>query len=134
MSAPNQPHPAQPTRQERLVLIIEDDIPIAEALSLIVADLGYTPLIANDGLAGLELARSKQPRLILTDLMLPKLSGQQVVEQVRAEQGGLAPLIVIMTAAGRQQARAAGGDAFILKPFELATVEDTLQHLLGQGS
>lgn len=117
-----------------LVLIIEDDVPIAEALALIIEDLGYTPLIATDGLTGLGLAYKHQPILILTDLMLPRLSGQQLIAQFRsaqAEQGKAVPPIVIMTAGGRHQAREAGGDAFILKPFEVETVETTVQRLLG---
>lgn len=124
-------------QQERLVLIIEDDLPIAEALALIVEDLGYTPLIATDGLTGLELVHSKQPMLILTDLMLPRLSGQQLILRLRTEQaaqGMEIPPIVIVTAGSRYQAREAGGDAYILKPFELETVETTLQRMLeGEG-
>ncbi len=127
MSAPST------TQQEHLILIIEDDGPIADALALIVEELGYTPLIAADGLAGLNLARSRQPMLILTDLMLPKLTGQQVIAHLRTEQaaeGRNVPPIVIVTAGSKHQAREAGGDAFILKPFELETVETTLQRLL----
>lgn len=136
MSAPNHVQMAHPAHQEHLILIIEDDVPIAEALALIIEELGYTPLLATDGQTGLELARSKQPALILTDLMLPRLSGQQLIAQFRAEQqaqGKDVPPIVVVTAAGRRQAREAGGDAFILKPFELTTIETTLERLLGAG-
>jgi two-component system phosphate regulon response regulator PhoB len=122
-------------QQERLVLIIDDDLPIAEALALIVEELGYTPLIAMDGLTGLELAHSKQPRLILTDLMLPRLSGQQLITRLRTEQaarGATTPPIVVVTAGSRYQAREAGGDAYILKPFELEAVEAILQRMLGE--
>lgn len=133
MSAQRTHQSAHASQREHLILIIEDDVPIAEALALIVEDLGYTSVIATDGLSGLELARSHQPMLILTDLMLPKLSGQQVIAQFRAEQaaqGRPIPPIAVVTAAGRHQAREAGGDAFILKPFELEAVEVTLQRLL----
>lgn len=82
MSAPTTLQPAPASYGERLILVIEDDVPIAEALALIIEDLGYQAVIATDGLTGLELARSRQPRMILTDLMLPKLSGQQVVAQL----------------------------------------------------
>jgi two-component system phosphate regulon response regulator PhoB len=134
MSAQSSHPPAYASQPERLILIIEDDVPIAEVLALIVEDLGYTPVIATDGLTGLELARSKRPILIVTDLMLPKLSGQQLISQIRAEQaaqGKAVPPIVVVTSTGRSQARAAGGDAFILKPFELEHVEATLQRVLG---
>ena len=133
MSAPQDSPSTPPTHQEQLILIIEDDMPIAEALALVIEDLGYTALIATDGLSGLELARNHQPLLILTDLMLPKLSGQQVIAQYRAAQAAQrkrVPPIVVVTAAGRHQAREASADAFILKPFELDTVEATVQRLL----
>ena len=126
---------ARDTQPERLILIIEDDGPIADALALIVEDMGYTPLIAADGLAGLDFARNRQPMLILTDLMLPKLTGQQVIAHLRTDQvtqGKTVPPIVVVTAGSKHQAREAGGDAFILKPFELETVETTLQRLLGE--
>src|SRR5690349_18794405 len=126
---------ARDTQPERLILIIEDDGPIADALALIVEDMGYIPLIAADGLAGLDLARNRQPMLILSELMLPKLTGQQVIAHLRtdqATQGKTIPPIVVVTAGSKHQAREAGGDAFILKPFELETVETTLQRLLGE--
>jgi CheY-like chemotaxis protein len=111
MSAPSDIQPTHPGEQERLVLIVEDDAPIAEALAMIVEDLGYTPLVATDGLAGLNLARRRQPRLILT------------------AQGKLVPPIVVVTATGRQLARAVGGDAIIPKPFELEQVKATLRRV-----
>ena len=132
MSAPSDTQPTHPSEQERLVLIVEDDAPIAEALAIIIEDLGYTPLVATDGLTGLELARQRQPRLIFTDLMLPKLSGQELISHLRAEQtaqGKTVPPIVVVTAAGRSQARAAGGDAVIPKPFEMEHAEATLQRV-----
>ncbi len=134
MSAPTSGQTIHLSQGERLVLIIEDDGPIAEALAIIVEDMGYASLIAADGLTGLELARKNQPILILTDLMLPKLTGQQVIRHVREDltaQGRPVPPIVIVTAGGRHQAREAGGDAFILKPFDVEMVEATLQRFLG---
>ncbi len=133
MSAPNQAQPTPTPATERLILIIEDDVSIAEALAIIVEDLGYAAIIATDGPMGLDLARSRRPNLILLDLMLPQLSGQQVIAQLRAEhtaRGGVVPPIVVVTAAGRSQASAAGGDAIIVKPFTLETVEATLHRLL----
>ena len=59
-----------------LVLIAEDEEPIAEVVATVVEDAGYTPRLAAHGREALELARAEQPALLITDLMMPHLSGR----------------------------------------------------------
>ena len=59
MSAPTTLQPAPASYGERLILVIEDDVPIAEALALIIEDLGYQAVIATDGLTGLASMRTR---------------------------------------------------------------------------
>ncbi|HKB46533.1 MAG TPA: response regulator, partial [Ktedonobacterales bacterium] len=70
-AAPNeQAHSAEnvprATSTSALILIAEDEEPIAQAMSFIVEDAGYTPMIATNGRQTLELARAHQPLLIIT--------------------------------------------------------------------
>lgn len=117
-----------------LVLVVEDEEPIAEALALLVLDAGYTPLIASHGRQALELARKRLPALVITDLMMPYLDGAGLITALRADAANAerqAPPIILMTAAGLQRVREVGADAVLSKPFDLDEVEALLARFLG---
>lgn len=118
----------------QLVLIVDDEAPIAEALSYIVEDAGYTPLLASHGRQGLEFARAQRPALIITDLMMPQLDGAGLIKALRADAAadGAAPLppIIVMTAGGLRHAHDIGADAVVQKPFNIAEVERLLHRFL----
>ncbi|HWE62545.1 MAG TPA: response regulator [Chloroflexota bacterium] len=117
-----------------LVLIVDDEAPIAETLSFIVEDAGYAPLTAAHGAEALELVRRRWPALVFTDLMMPHLNGARLIAALRdeaASTGQPPPVTVLMTAAGPRQAAEAGADAVLLKPFDLQDVEALLQRYLG---
>src|SRR5438105_1220595 len=63
------------TTESLLILIVDDDIPIGEMLAEVVRELGYTPLVAYNGQQALTLAREHWPALVITDQMMPFLSG-----------------------------------------------------------
>jgi CheY-like chemotaxis protein len=116
-----------------LVLIVEDETPIAEALTEIVSEAGYRVLVASNGRAGLDLARAERPALVITDLMMPYLDGAGLVEALRAdasEDGTTRIPIVVMTAAGRAFADRIPYDALLPKPFDLLEVERLLGRFL----
>lgn len=123
----------------RVVLIAEDEEPIAQALAYLVEDAGYTAVVAANGRAAFELALARRPALIITDLMMPQMSGQELIRALRETWKGelgqsaappIVPPIVLMTAAGRRYAEDAGADALLLKPFELEQVEALLRRFL----
>lgn len=116
-----------------LVLIVDDEAPIAEALALIIEEAGYTTLTAFRGPAGLALAREHHPALIFTDMMMPQLDGAALIESLRRDaeaDGHTAPLIVAMTAGALRYARKASVDAILPKPFAIDEVEAILSRLL----
>src|SRR5690348_14516617 len=115
-----------------LVLIIEDEQPIAEVLRYIVEDRGYQTITGRDGLEGLELARKHNPDLIITDLMMPRLDGLTFIRALRedATRGGRrAPPVILTSAIENISAMDSNvPDVFVPKPFDL----DYLEHLLDQ--
>ncbi|HEY7779132.1 MAG TPA: response regulator [Ktedonobacterales bacterium] len=118
--------------EQPLVLIVEDEESIALALSFIVEDAGYCPLVATDGKEALELARSRHPALIITDLMMPRMSGRELIARVLGGAlGGYRAPIVLLTAADRTFAADSGADAVLAKPFEITAVERVLRRFLG---
>ncbi len=116
-----------------LVLIVEDEEPIALALSFIVEDAGYEPLIARHGREAIELTRTHQVALIITDLMMPVMTGQEFIAILRSgahADGEQRPPLIIMTAAGSGYVENIDADAVLLKPFEVEYVEELLTRFL----
>ncbi len=117
-----------------LVLIAEDEEPIAEAIALLVEDLGYTPLVASNGRQALELARARRPALVITDLMMPYLDGDELIAALHADaarDGYAAPPTILLSAAGLRRMKTSGADVLLPKPFELSELETLLRRFLG---
>lgn len=126
-----------PDAENVVVLVAEDEETIAETLAMIIEDVGYVAVLAHDGREALALARQHRPHLIITDLMMPYMSGADLITAVRgdaASQGFTPPPIVVITAASRARAEETGADAVITKPFDVAKVEAAMQRLLENDS
>jgi DNA-binding response OmpR family regulator len=117
-----------------VVLIVEDEGPIAEVVSYVVEDAGHTPLVVSNGLQALEVAKERWPALVITDLMMPRLNGVELIAALRAEAAAdrhkPSPPVILLTAAGTVRAHAAGADAVLRKPFNLADLEALLERFL----
>ena len=103
------------------VLIAEDESNIAELLQFLLGRAGHRVSCVGDGEAALAAVRKARPDVLVLDLMMPKLSGFEVLKAVRSDPL-LADLPVLMlTAKGqekdRQLAEELGANAFITKPF-----------------
>lgn len=125
--------PLRPGTDPSLILIAEDEGPIAEALAFVVEDAGYRAVLARHGKEALGIARERPPALIITDLMMPHMSGSDLIAALRDDairDGFRAPPIILMTAAGGRFAGAASADAILRKPFDIGEVETLLQQLL----
>ena len=79
------------------VLIVEDDASMLAILASRIADEGYTVLKAQDGQQGLTRAMNEHPDLILLDLLLPKLSGLELLNALRADERGKQIPAIILT-------------------------------------
>jgi CheY-like chemotaxis protein len=118
----------------KTILVVEDD---ADVLGILISSLegeGYTVVAATDGRQALERAGSSSPDLILLDMMLPVMSGYDVMPALKADPLTAAiPVVGISaraTAADVAQARRLGMDAYITKPFRISEVLETIQAYL----
>jgi DNA-binding response OmpR family regulator len=104
------------------VLIVEDEKTLAEGLSEALAYQGYTCEVAPDGRQALERARRRRYDVMLLDIMLPHMSGFEVIETLRRE-GNKVPTIML-TAKGKEEDRVRGlelgADDYVTKPFAIA--------------
>jgi DNA-binding response OmpR family regulator len=102
------------------ILVVEDDLDLAQALELELGHAGYTVRAVGDGPAALRLQAEWNPELVLLDLGLPSLDGLEVCRRLRA--GTRAP-VVILTArdavTDRVRGLDAGADDYVIKPFSL---------------
>ena len=101
------------------ILIIEDEIKLAEALAQIFAKNRYNTDIATDGEMGLDLALDKIYDLIVLDIMLPKKNGLKILEEVRAA-GSTIPIILLTAkddVTDKVRGLDLGADDYVTKPF-----------------
>ena len=103
------------------ILIVDDEPNIVMSLEFLLKKEGFQIDTAGDGDAALDKVRSFLPDLVLLDVMMPKKSGFEVCEILRADSAIRQPRIIMLTAKGRdtEQAKgmALGADAYMLKPF-----------------
>jgi DNA-binding response OmpR family regulator len=121
------------------VLIVEDDDAMATALRDGFAFEGYEVLHAKDGESALAMATSRGTELVILDVMLPKLSGLDVLKRLRS--GGSDLPVIMLTARGQEIDKVLGlklgADDYVTKPFGfmelLARVEALLRRSRGGG-
>ncbi len=103
------------------ILLVEDEVKLARFIELELNSEGYRVSVANDGIAGLTLARESAPDIAILDWMLPGLSGLEVCRRLRAT-GNKMP-IILLTAKDEVGDRVAGLDAgaddYVVKPFSI---------------
>lgn len=106
---------------KKRVLVVEDDASISMGLEMNLSAEGYEVLIANDGEAGLQVARSGID-LVILDVMLPGMNGLEVVKSLRVE--GNAVPVIMLSARGAEMDKVMGlelgAEDYITKPFSLA--------------
>lgn len=117
------------------VLVVEDDSSIALGLRINLEAEGYEVLMAEDGATALEIARSKNPNLIILDIMLPKLNGFEVLNALRAE--GRSMPIIVLSARSTEGDKVAGlelgAEDYVAKPFSLAELLARVRAALRRG-
>jgi DNA-binding response OmpR family regulator len=124
------------------ILCVDDDSNNLALLEAVLAPRGYETIFADSGPAALEKAAAQLPDLILLDIMMPKMSGIEVLEKLRADEKTKTIPVVMVTALKETEdkikALEAGCDDFISKPFDkvelLARVKSILKisHYLRQ--
>jgi serine/threonine protein kinase/CheY-like chemotaxis protein len=118
------------------VLIIEDEDPIRLNVVEILAYEGFTPLEAENGLVGVQLALQHLPDLIICDVMMPELDGYDVLRKLQAQPStAMIPFIFLTALADRQYVRygmALGADDYLTKPFTSDELLDTIQTRLAK--
>ncbi len=117
-----------------LILVADDEFTILELVQAVLQDEGYETVIVSSGREALASLASRQPDLVLSDLMMPAGDGRALFRAMLADPAYRTIPFVLMTAV----APAAERDglpyaAVISKPFHLDTLLATVQQVLGEG-
>jgi DNA-binding response OmpR family regulator len=101
------------------ILIVDDEVLVRRSLSRAFKSRGHEIIEAEDGEAGLQAWLKHQPQLIMLDVLMPKLTGPQLLKELGAQKTGK---VILMSAYGGdhniQTSLEMGADLFIAKPFE----------------
>lgn len=118
-------------------LVVDDSAVIRELIAVNLQLEGFEVETANDGVSALEMVHALAPHVVTLDVMMPRLSGLDTVERLRADPSTAHIPIVIVT--GRAQAtdiargKALGVEAYLTKPFEPAELVDVVTRLARSG-
>jgi len=123
------------------ILIVEDEVEIAQLIQRYLEKEGFSCHTCHDGLSALRGFQEQQPDLIILDLRLPGLDGLEVCARIRQKPNAKDPYILMLTAKGEEMDRiiglSTGGDDYLVKPFSprelVARVRALLRRSLRQG-
>jgi DNA-binding response OmpR family regulator len=118
------------------VLVVEDDPVILRLLEVNFELEGFGVLLAHDGAEGIAMARAERPDVIITDIMMPKTSGLELVTTLKGDDAtrGI-PIILLSAKAQTNDLKVgieAGADDYITKPFEPLDLVDRVNALLSR--
>lgn len=112
------------------ILIVEDEIPIANLIEMNLSDEGYQCTVANDGLTAANLLEEHNYDLALLDIMLPEIDGYELLDYIRP----LGIPVIFLTAKGSLNDRVKGlnlgAEDYIVKPFEIMELLARVQVVL----
>ena len=116
------------------ILVVDDEPNIVISLEFLMKKEGFEVAVANDGDEALAKVASFNPELLLLDVMMPKKSGFEVCEALRADSERAGLKIVMLTAKGRDtemaKGLAIGADAYVTKPFSTRELVDKVKEML----
>ena len=112
------------------ILIVDDEEPVRQLVSAVLTDGGYRTLQAIHGAQAMEIIGKERPDLVLSDVMMPVLSGAELCRRLKANADTENMPVILMSSAGGQSAHGAGCDAFLDKPFDLENLESLVSRCL----
>ena len=119
------------------ILVVDDEPNIVLSLEFLMKQAGFAVRTASDGEAALAAMAAETPDMVLLDVMMPRKSGYEVCQAIRANPDWQKVRIIMLTAKGREIERekglALGADDYITKPFSTQEVVERVRELLADA-
>ena len=120
------------------ILIADDEPNILISLEYLMKREGYSVSVARDGQEAIDAVLRDHPALVLLDVMMPKKSGFEVCQELRANDATKDTLILMLTAKGREtdvaKGLGVGADAYMMKPFSTRELTEKVRQMLQERS
>jgi DNA-binding response OmpR family regulator len=117
------------------ILVVDDEPFICRSLTFVLKKGNYEVLEARNGEEALAVIREHRPDLVFLDVMMPKVDGFQVTQEVRADSTLDGIKIILLTAKGqecdREIGKTAGANDYMTKPFSPSKILDRAREILG---
>jgi CheY-like chemotaxis protein len=104
---------------QHTILVVDDDTAFLSLITLVLNDAGYTVRTARDGAQALQTIATDLPALVLLDYAMPRVTGRDVLQQLRAAGIAQLPIVVVSAQNRAEESLQQGATAFIPKPFDL---------------
>src|SRR5713101_5051408 len=112
------------------VLVVDDDPVILRLLQVNFEMDGFTVVLASDGAEALEMAKATAPDVVVSDVMMPKMNGIELVRALKADAATAAIPVLLLSAKAQnadvRQGMEAGADDYLTKPFEPRELVDRI--------
>ncbi len=120
---------------KKRVLVVDDEPHLLEALRFKLEGAGYEVLAEADGKDALDLVKAERPDLVVIDLHLPTMNGDEVCREMKSDDALKSIPVILFTATGaaeiEEKAAKAGSDAYLVKPFEHEVLLTKMRELIG---
>ena len=117
------------------ILVVDDEPFICRSLTFVLKKGNYDVMEARNGEEALAAIREHRPDLVFLDVMMPKVDGFQVTQEVRADKTLADIKIILLTAKGqecdREVGKIAGANDYMTKPFSPSKILDRAREILG---
>jgi two-component system, OmpR family, alkaline phosphatase synthesis response regulator PhoP len=115
------------------ILVVEDELLIAEVVAAVLGDEGYKTVVAGNGQEALECLELARPDLILSDIMMPIMDGRELCKRLHAHpQHSSIPVVLMSSAYSSVNLDGCKHMAFLKKPFDIDDLVTTLSNILAQ--
>jgi CheY-like chemotaxis protein len=132
MSPPDLNPPAPPKPEQRALILVVERNPIVQRLErFFLEQAGFSVEFTEDGLTALARAQELKPRIVVTEILVPKLDGLSLCRRLKSSAETKSILVMIFShLQADDRAREAGADVFLAKPLDEELMIDTLEELL----
>jgi CheY-like chemotaxis protein len=130
-SSPSSTDSASSAKERALILVVERNPAVQRLEKFFLEQAGYTVEFATDGVAALELARELKPKILVTEILVPKLDGLSLCRTLKTDPSTRSIRVLIFSHLhAEDRAREVEADAFLVKPLNEQLLIDTVEKLI----